>query len=77
MQEQAAEILKRNWNGGTRVTNCVAHMGQPIDKRPDECRLCLTDLRNHLDYCIAVNEWLNRWKDDAEKVLKTIVEHTP
>ncbi len=69
MNEIVMELLDRKWIGGSRVTNCVAHMSLPIDKRPDECRLCLTDLRNHMNYCIAVNDWLNTWKADAEKLL--------
>lgn len=69
MKEDAQELLGRKWIGGTRVTNCVAHMRQPIDKRPDDCHLCLTDLRNHLNYCISVNEWLNQWKTDAESLV--------
>ena len=69
---EAQEILERKWSGGTRVINCVVHMTQPIDKRPEDCRLCLTDLRNHMNYCMSVNEWLNRWKDDAVKVLRSV-----
>ena len=67
------DLLDRKWIGGTRVTNCVMHMGRKIDERPDDCALCLSDLRNHMNYCISVNEWLNKWKEDAEQQLKKLL----
>jgi hypothetical protein len=68
----AKELIDRKWNAGTRVTNCVMHMGRKIDERPDDCGLCLTDLRNHFNYALAVNDWLNQWKTDAELLLKKL-----
>lgn len=63
------ELLDREFVTGTRVTNCVVHMHMDFKERPDNCKLCLTDLRNHLAHAVRVNEWLNTWKDDATKIL--------
>lgn len=63
------ELLFRKFHAGTRVTNCVRHMGLAITVRPDDCELCLTDLRNHVHFLVRVNHWLNQWKDDATKLL--------
>jgi hypothetical protein len=77
-----AELLARKFVSGTSVTNCVAHMGRKIDERPDNCALCLADLKNHFNYALRVNAWLNEWKEAAERHLadfsdaaKTMVEH--
>jgi hypothetical protein len=63
-------LLEREFESGTRVTNCVLHMTKPFDQRPDDCRLCQADIRNHMMFAIRVNEWLNIWKDDAIALLK-------
>jgi len=63
------ELLDRKFIAGTRVTNCVLHMHTEITKRPDDCKLCLSDLRNHMLLAIRTNEWLNQWKDDATEIL--------
>lgn len=67
------KLLDRKYSQGVTVTNCVLHMGDDITKRPDDCKLCLSDLRNHMNRCIAVNAWLNTWKDDATEILGRIV----
>ena len=64
------ELLERTFKHGTRVTNCVTHISMPIDKRPDNCHLCLTDLRNHMNFCLGVNEYLNKWVEDAKAALR-------
>lgn len=64
------ELLERRYDAGSRVTNCVVHMGLDITSRPDDCRLCLADLRNHMSLAISVNAWLNQWKDDASEVIR-------
>lgn len=75
MREQISELLRRQCDagGGTKVINCVLHMGISITERPDDCRLCFYDLRNHMRTAIAVNEWLNDWKQAAESVLKSLL----
>lgn len=66
------ELLDRKYSQGVTVTNCVTHIGTDITKRPDDCALCLSDLRNYMNRCIAVNAWLNTWKDDATKLLERV-----
>lgn len=66
------ELLDRQYVGGASVTNCVVHLGQPITERPDNCRLCRADVTNTLRRAVSVNEWLNKWKDDATKFLEAI-----
>lgn len=66
------ELLARQFDIGTRVTNCVTHINQDLTKRPDNCLLCLFDLRNHLSLAININKYLNEWKDDATKILNGI-----
>jgi len=65
------ELLARECHegGGTRVTNCVLHSHKAFDDRPYECRLCSVDIQNHLRVAVAINEWLNQWKDDATALL--------
>lgn len=67
------ELLSREYHRGTTVTNCVVHIDMAITARPDDCRLCKADVRNTLSHAIAVNEWLNEWKDDATEVLQSLV----
>ena len=64
------ELINRPYSQGTTVTNCVAHSGQPITSRSDECRLCRTDVVNVLSRALRANEFLNTWKDDATKALQ-------
>jgi hypothetical protein len=63
------ELLSRQYQGGSTVTNCVSHMRRSILDRDDECRLCRADVRNTLSRAIAANEWLNTWKEDAAKLI--------
>ena len=64
------ELLARAYpSGGSTVTNCVAHMGLDMQKRPDDCRLCQADIRNLLSRALAANKWLNEWKEDAVKLI--------
>jgi hypothetical protein len=63
-------LLSREYIRGSHITNCVQHMGVNITERPDNCILCLADLRNEMNHCISVNKWLNEWKDDATKLLR-------
>jgi len=65
------ELLERQYIAGASVTNCLTHMGLEITKRPDDCRLCLSDLRNHMSRAIRINEWLNTWKNDATQLLSS------
>ena len=69
MISAARDALFKQWRGGTRVTNCVAHMHRPWDQRPEDCTLCRTDIQNQLMYAIRVNEWLNQRLDAAREVL--------
>jgi hypothetical protein len=64
------ELLAREYDPGVRVTNCILHMNLELDKRPDDCILCLYDLRNQLSYAISVNNWLNEWKHEATVLLQ-------
>lgn len=68
------ELLARSCSegSGTRVTNCIVHMHRNLTDRPSECHLCAADVSNHLRLAIAINEWLNRWKDDASAVLSEV-----
>jgi hypothetical protein len=72
-EEQKEELLSRTCDAqsGTRVTNCVMHMNISLLKRPANCTLCTADIVNQLMVAINVNQWLNEWKDDAEKILKS------
>ena len=69
MSENLKEILNRPFSSGTRVTNCILHSNRNFDERPDDCKLCLTDLRNQFNYAIRVNEFLNKIVDDAKQAL--------
>lgn len=69
MTETVKEVLQRPFHAGSRVTNCVLHMSKPLTERPDDCKLCLQDLRNQLSFAIRVNEFLNKKVDDALAVL--------
>ena len=68
-----AELLSRECHegGGTKVINCIVHAGRVLTDRPTDCHLCSTDIQNRLRLAIAVNEWLNQWKDDATELLKS------
>jgi hypothetical protein len=70
------EILERQCYAasGTKVTNCVRHMHLDLTERPTSCELCAADVRNRLSDAIAVNEWLNKWKDDASAILEATRE---
>lgn len=48
---------------GTRVTNCVIHMPLDITARPEDCRLCLTDMKGFISYVLRVNEFVNERLD--------------
>lgn len=63
------ELLSWQFQSGSRVINCIQHASRDITERPDDCRLCLSDLRNHMNHAISVNKWLNEWKDDATQLL--------
>jgi len=64
------ELLDRKYNAGSIVINCVQHSGKELTSRPDDCDLCLVDLRNAFSRAVRVNEWLNDWKTDAETLLR-------
>jgi hypothetical protein len=64
------DLLERKFEVGSRIINCVVHADMELTKRPDDCRLCLADLRNHMSLAIRTNEWLNEWKTDATEILK-------
>lgn len=74
--EAAAELLSRTCDigGGTRVTNCVQHMNRELTNRPTDCPLCASDVQNQLSRAIAINGWLNQWKDDADRLLRRRAE---
>ena len=71
MSRAALEILRRPFRAGTRVINCVAHSGLPLTNRPDDCRLCLADIKNQLALALRVNEFLNEVKDEAIAAMTT------
>jgi len=68
MIDQIREELRKQWSGGTRVTNCVVHMALAIDARPRDCDLCRTDLENQFRYALRVNEWLNERLDRIREI---------
>lgn len=70
--ENIQELLSRTCdvNNGTKVTNCIQHMNRSLFERPSDCKLCATDVANRLRTACDVNEWLNTWKDDAERILR-------
>lgn len=72
MERRAGELLDRRYDGGVRVTNCVPHMGQDILERPADCPRCAADQRNLLSIALRMNEWLNKWKDDATPLLEEL-----
>jgi len=74
MKERIQELIARECNeaGGTKITNCMVHQGRPLTDRPNDCRLCSSDVQSRLADAIAINEWLNKWKDDATKVLENL-----
>lgn len=71
MNEKTKELLERQYVGGVTVVNCVAHIHKDLTNRPEDCPLCLADLRNAFSRAVRVNEWLNRWKDDATEILES------
>jgi len=68
VMDQIREELGKEWFGGTRVTNCVAHMALPLDARPRDCNLCRTDLENQFEYALRVNAWLNERLDKIREI---------
>lgn len=72
MPNELQELLTRHCDEGrgTKVINCVVHMGTNLTERPTGCQLCAGDTQNQLRLAIAINAWLNQWKDDAEAILK-------
>lgn len=71
MTPEVKVLLEREYYPGSRVTNCVTHIRLKLTQRPDDCLLCLADLRNQLSLAIGINAWLNEWKEDATKILKS------
>ena len=72
--EHIRELLKREISSrGTYVINCVEHSHIDMDKRSSTCKLCMLDLQNAWVYSVHVNEWLNEWRDDAKKILGTLI----
>ena len=67
--DKALEVLNKPFFGGTRVTNCVVHMGSDWHDRPKSCENCMTDMANTINYAISVNDFLNQKVDDAKAVL--------
>lgn len=67
-----ADLLTRQCNigGGTQVTNCLVHIRRSLTDRPSDCQLCSTDIQNRLRLSIAVNGWLNQWKEDATRMFR-------
>ena len=62
-------ILNRPFHAGSRITNCVVHASLDFDHRPDGCKLCLADIKNHLALALRINYFLNEVKDDAIRAL--------
>lgn len=78
MSQDPLEVLKeamgRQFGGGSRITNCVAHSRLDFDKRPEGCRLCATDIQNHLSLAIRMNEFLNEQVDAYKNHLPALIE---
>lgn len=70
--DQIGELLARRYGGGVTVTNCVPHMNLSLLERPRDCTRCQADVRNTLSRAIGANEWLNQWKEDAERILRGV-----
>ena len=68
-RDAVSTILDEKFHAGSRVINCVAHSQLPLTKRPEDCRLCLTDLRNQLSLAIRMNEFLNDKVDRISQAL--------
>ena len=67
------DIVSERFDPSARVVNCIVHMNLAITERPDGCRLCLTDIRNYIEYTLRTNAWLNDKLDRIREVLH--VEH--
>jgi len=63
------EIISRrkNFRAGTKVVNCVSHIGLPITTRPQDCNLCYLDMKNYINYVLDVNKFLNELFDKIEE----------
>lgn len=61
--------LAEEFHGGSRVTNCVSHSSRPFDARPSDCKLCATDIVNHMMLAIKINAFLNEQNDAAKALL--------
>ncbi len=72
--KKALEILNTPFHGGSRVTNCVTHMGMEWSDRPHSCDNCITDMGNTINYAFRVNDFLNEIVDNAKQVLSGIRE---
>lgn len=59
---------RKSFSAGSRVTNCVLHMGRPMDQRPKDCDLCHTDMGNFINYVLRVNEFCNGLLDEVEAI---------
>lgn len=67
--EAVKKILNRSIGGGAVVINCVEHSPMKILERPEDCKLCQTDVKNKLSYAFGVNKFLNQQTDDIESAL--------
>ena len=67
--QEAGRILNEPFHSGTRITNCISHSGLSLTERPEDCRLCRTDIVNQLSLAITINEFLNA---KVEKALSAI-----
>ena len=72
---QMLAILNRSFHAGSRVTNCVVHASLDFDHRPDGCKLCLADIKNHLALALRINYFLNEVKDEAIRALSSASEN--
>lgn len=71
--EKMKALCEEEFFGGSRVVNCLSHSSRPLTERPDNCALCLSDLRNHLLFCIRVNEWLNTHWDQSRTAMPALI----
>lgn len=72
--QRISAIIERPFGGGTRVTNCVTHMGLPLTQRPRGCDLCRTDLENRFALAISANEFMNGQLDEIRDVIANAAE---
>jgi hypothetical protein len=68
---QLRELMARQYDrlDAVATAKCVEHGHMRLTERPSGCELCHLDLVDYAERLERLNEWLNKWIDDAREIL--------